>query len=131
MAEGWPKQRRLLGTNVKRLDGPDKATGKAKYSADINRPGLLHAKILRSPHAHAKIKSIDTTAARKAVETFWKDKLRRLVAVYGAINVRTDGDKLIVAFRKEKKATGSPWHIYEYKIVGAGWEVVAEMKPGH
>jgi hypothetical protein len=72
-----------------------------------------------------------TTAARKAVETFWKDKLRRLVAVYGAINVRTDGDKLIVAFRKEKKATGSPWHIYEYKIVGGGWEVVAELTPGH
>jgi xanthine dehydrogenase YagR molybdenum-binding subunit len=66
MAEGWPKQRRLLGTRVKRLDGPDKATGRAKYSSDMNRPGLLHAKILRSPHAHAKIKSLDTSAARKA-----------------------------------------------------------------
>jgi beta-lactamase superfamily II metal-dependent hydrolase len=70
-------------------------------------------------------------AARKAVENFWKDKLRRLVTVYGAINVRTDGRKLIVAFRKEKKATGSPWHIYEYKIVDGAWEAVAEMKPGH
>lgn len=66
MAEGWPKERRLLGTKVKRLDGPAKATGAAKYSADINRPGLLHAKILRSPYAHAKIKSLDTSAARKA-----------------------------------------------------------------
>ena len=66
MAEGWPKQRRLLGTKIERLDGPDKATGKAKYSYDVNRPGMLHAKMLRSPHAHAKIKSIDTSAARTA-----------------------------------------------------------------
>jgi xanthine dehydrogenase YagR molybdenum-binding subunit len=66
MAEGWPKKRRLLGTRVKRLDGPDKATGRAKYSYDINRKGMLHGVILRSPHAHARIKSIDTTAARKS-----------------------------------------------------------------
>src|SRR3954452_23361161 len=65
MAEGWPKKRRILGTKVKRLDGPDKATGRAKYSYDVNRPGMLHGAILRSPHAHAKIKSLDTTAARK------------------------------------------------------------------
>src|SRR5687767_14542929 len=65
MAEGWPKKRRLLGTKIKRLDGPAKATGRAKYSYDINRKGMLHGVMLRSPHAHAKIKSIDTTAARK------------------------------------------------------------------
>ena len=57
MAEGWPKKRRLLGTKVKRLDGPEKSTGRAKYSYDINRPGMLHGVMLRSPHAHAKIKS--------------------------------------------------------------------------
>src|SRR6476646_8850268 len=64
-AEGWPKKHRLLGTRVKRIDGPEKATGRAKYSYDINRKGLLQGMILRSPYAHAKIKSIDTTAARK------------------------------------------------------------------
>src|SRR4051794_9404430 len=64
-AEGWPKKRRLLGTRIKRLDGPAKATGHAKYSYDINRKGMLHGAMLRSPYAHAKIKSIDTTAARK------------------------------------------------------------------
>src|SRR5262245_62663816 len=62
----WPKERRLIGTRIPRIDGPDKATGKAKYSYDINRPGMLHAVMLRSPHAHAKIKSIDTSAAEKA-----------------------------------------------------------------
>jgi xanthine dehydrogenase YagR molybdenum-binding subunit len=61
----WPQKRRILGTKVPRLDGPDKATGRAKYSYDINRPGLLHARILRCPHARATIKNIDTTAAEK------------------------------------------------------------------
>src|ERR1051326_8180281 len=61
----WPTTRRLLGTKVQRLDGPEKATGRAKYSYDINRPGMLHARILRCPHAHAIVKSIDTTAAEK------------------------------------------------------------------
>ena len=64
-AEGWPKKRRLLGTRVKRLDGPAKATGHAKYTYDINRKGMLHGAILRSPYAHAKIKSFDASAARK------------------------------------------------------------------
>ena len=61
----WPQQRRLIGTRIQRLDGPDKATGRAKYSYDINRPGLLHARILRCPHARATVKSIDTAAAER------------------------------------------------------------------
>src|SRR5579884_702075 len=65
MATSWPNKRRLIGSKIQRLDGPAKATGKAKYSYDINRNGMLHAMLLRSPHAHAKIKSLDTTAAEK------------------------------------------------------------------
>src|SRR5262245_30478047 len=65
MAEGWPKKRRILGTRVRRLDGPDKATGRAKYSYDVNRPGMLYGAILRTPYAHAKVRSLDTTAAKK------------------------------------------------------------------
>jgi xanthine dehydrogenase YagR molybdenum-binding subunit len=65
MATSWPKKRRLIGSKVQRLDGPAKATGKAKYSYDINRNGMLHAVLLRSPHAHAKIKSLDTSDAEK------------------------------------------------------------------
>jgi xanthine dehydrogenase YagR molybdenum-binding subunit len=65
MANTWPKQRRLLGTKVQRLDGPDKATGRAKYSYDINRPGMLHASTLRCPFAHAKLVALDYAAASK------------------------------------------------------------------
>src|SRR5437870_5156026 len=61
----WPENRRLIGTKVQRVDGPAKATGLARYSYDMNRKGMLFAMILRSPYAHAKIKSLDTTAAEK------------------------------------------------------------------
>src|SRR5271166_1350582 len=61
----WPTKRRLIGTRVQRLDGPEKATGRAKYSFDINRPGMLHARILRCPHAHARVTRIDTAAAER------------------------------------------------------------------
>src|SRR2546421_8113256 len=60
---GWPKKRRLLGTKVKRVDAPEKATGRAKYSFDINRPGMLHARILRSPHAHCRLTALNTAPA--------------------------------------------------------------------
>ncbi|MBI2808165.1 MAG: xanthine dehydrogenase family protein molybdopterin-binding subunit [Planctomycetes bacterium] len=61
----WPTTRRLIGTKIQRLDGVEKATGRAKYAFDIKRPRMLFAKVIRSPHAHATIKSIDTAAAEK------------------------------------------------------------------
>ncbi len=65
MAISWPKERRLLGTRQPRLDGPEKATGRARYSFDFNLPGMLHARILRCPHPHARVKSLDTSGAEK------------------------------------------------------------------
>ena len=53
----------VVGTRPVRPDGADKVTGKAHYSADISLPGLLYGKVLRSPHAHARIKAIDTSRA--------------------------------------------------------------------
>ena len=54
-----------VGTRPLRPDGVDKVTGRAKYGADYNAPGQLIALVLRSPHAHARIKSIDTSKAEK------------------------------------------------------------------
>ncbi len=48
---------------VAALDGPDKVTGAARYTFDISVPGMLHVKVLRSPHPHARIVSIDTGRA--------------------------------------------------------------------
>ena len=54
---------RVVGTRHRRVDGMQRLTGEAKYADDIFLPRMLHGKILRSPHAHAKILSIDTTEA--------------------------------------------------------------------
>jgi xanthine dehydrogenase YagR molybdenum-binding subunit len=63
----WPEEgkRSLIGKRISRVDGPDKVSGRAKYTFDINRPGMLFGKILRSPYAHAKITKIDISAAEK------------------------------------------------------------------
>jgi len=55
----------VIGTRPIRPDGPDKVTGRALYGADFQSNGLSYGKVLRSPHAHARIKSIDTSRAEK------------------------------------------------------------------
>lgn len=56
---------KVIGTRPIRHDGVDKVTGRAIYGNDFQMAGLVHAKILRSPHPHARIKGIDTSAAEK------------------------------------------------------------------
>ena len=55
-----------IGASVRRKEDFRFITGKGRYTDDINRPGQAHAWFLRSPHAHAAIKSIDTSAAKSA-----------------------------------------------------------------
>ena len=55
-----------IGASVKRVEDQRFLTGKGNYTDDINRPGQTYAYILRSPHAHARITSIDTSAAEAA-----------------------------------------------------------------
>ena len=55
------KEYKVVGTRPIRHDGVDKVTGRALYGADFQAAGLLHGRVLRSPHAHARIKSIDTS----------------------------------------------------------------------
>ena len=57
----------VIGKRVRRVDGPDKVTGSAKYTFDMVLPNMLYGKILRSPHPHAKILNIDTCQAEKLV----------------------------------------------------------------
>jgi CO/xanthine dehydrogenase Mo-binding subunit len=53
----------IIGTSPRRVDGVDKVTGKAKYAGDLVVPGMIEGKFLRSPYAHARIRSIDTRDA--------------------------------------------------------------------
>jgi 4-hydroxybenzoyl-CoA reductase subunit alpha len=61
--EDQPRDLRVIGTRQRKTDGLAKSTGRARYTDDISLPGMLHGKILRSPHPHARIVSIDTSAA--------------------------------------------------------------------
>jgi len=57
----------VIGQRVHRIDGPEKVTGSAKYTFDMVLPNMLYGKILRSPYPHAKILSIDTSAAERLI----------------------------------------------------------------
>src|SRR5262249_27402639 len=63
----WPsaEKRTLIGKPIDRVDGPAKATGTARYSYDINRPGMLHAILVPCLHPKAQIASVDTSAAER------------------------------------------------------------------
>ncbi|MDA0704082.1 MAG: molybdopterin-dependent oxidoreductase, partial [Proteobacteria bacterium] len=91
-----------VGKRPIRPDGWDKVTGRASFGADLSAPGMLVGKILRSPHAHARIKSIDTSKAKalagvKSVVTAadmpvvpWKEELMGYVpANYGHLSENT------------------------------------------
>ncbi len=56
---------RWIGRSVKRIEDPQLLTGRAEFSDNINRPGMLHCAILRSPYAHARIVKVDTSAAEQ------------------------------------------------------------------
>lgn len=58
------REYKVIGSRVVRPDGIDKVTGRAAFGADLNLPGMLLGVVLRSPHAHARIKSIDTSKAQ-------------------------------------------------------------------
>lgn len=93
MEEGGLK---WVGERVARPDGVDKVTGRAKFGADVYLPGMLYGRVLRSPHAHAIIKSIDTSKAEalpgvKAVVT--RDDFDDMPIEYAAAG------ELIVNFR--------------------------------
>jgi CO/xanthine dehydrogenase Mo-binding subunit len=77
---------RVVGTRPIRHDGADKVTGRALYGADIQLAGLLHGAILRSPHAHARIRGIDTSKAAA---------LPGVKAIVTAADFPATGEKLV------------------------------------
>jgi xanthine dehydrogenase YagR molybdenum-binding subunit len=87
-AVAWPKpdQARILCHDIRRIDGPAKVTGRAKYTYDVNLPGMLHARVLRSPYAAARIASpsdVDVSAAQ------------RIPGVKAILNLVDDGGKTL------------------------------------
>src|ERR1044071_6422097 len=76
---------RVIGTRPVRPDGVDKVTGRAIYGADVTLPRMAHGRILRSPYAHARIRSIDTSQAEKLPGVLAVMTSRDLKEVHGTI----------------------------------------------
>ncbi|MGE3314082.1 MAG: xanthine dehydrogenase family protein molybdopterin-binding subunit [Planctomycetaceae bacterium] len=77
---------KVIGTRPIRHDGVDKVVGRAKYGADVKLSGMVYGVVLRSPHAHARIKSIDTSAA---------EKLPGVRAVVTSADLAEQGDRIV------------------------------------
>ena len=72
------KDYKVVGSRVKRPDGIDKVTGKARYGADASAPGGLVGRVLRSPHPHAQIVKINTAKAGETDRCEGRHNQRRL-----------------------------------------------------
>ena len=108
---------RVVGHSVARTDGPAKVTGQAIYTGDVRLPGMAHAKVLRSPVAHATIRSIDTTAAR---------------AASGVLDVLVGSDLLPLPSPRYGHAIRDHWILAVDKVRYAGEPVaavIAESEP--
>ena len=89
----WPdaEHRSLIGKRTTRVDAPVKVSGQAKYTYDVHRPGMLYGKVLRCPYAHAKIVSVDTSAAEKM------PGVKAVHVVQGpGTNIHWAGDEIVV-----------------------------------
>ena len=88
----WPdaEHRTLIGKRTTRVDSPVKVSGQAKYTYDVHRPGMLYGKVLRCPYAHARVVSIDTSAAEKITGV----KAVHIVQGPGA-NIHWAGDEIV------------------------------------
>jgi xanthine dehydrogenase molybdenum-binding subunit len=143
----------VIGTRPIRHDGIDKVTGRALYGADFQAAGLLHGRILRSPHGHAKIKKIDISKAAalpgvQAVITSadFPDPGNRMADLgEGAINLRhlssncLARDKVLYHGQAVAAVAATSGHIaeeackliqVEYEVLPCVTEVVKAMQPG-
>jgi CO/xanthine dehydrogenase Mo-binding subunit len=150
---GNGKPYKVIGTRPIRHDGVDKVTGRAKYGADIHLSGLLAGVVLRSPHAHARIRSIDASKALalpgvRAVVTHkdLREPGDRVVELgEGAVNLRELSNNILAADKVLYKGhavaaiAADSVHVAEeaaglikvdYEVLPAVIEVRSAMQPG-
>jgi CO/xanthine dehydrogenase Mo-binding subunit len=134
---------RGVGLSIPRPDGPEKVTGRVQYVADIAPRGLLHAKLLRSPHAHARIVGIDTSQARalpgvRAVLTaadipeLKRKAPTRAHAVLAIDRVVFAGQPVAAVAADEVAIAEEALHLIrvEYEVLPAAVDPLRSMQPG-
>ena len=134
-----------VGSDVPRVDGNAKVSGSAQYTADIELPGMLHAKALRSPHPHARLVSVDVSKAAAlpgVIAAVTRDDLEGLNPYYGAVvedqpvlaidRVRCVGDIVAAVAAEEREIAEEAIELIEveYEPLPAVFDVVEAAEPG-
>jgi CO/xanthine dehydrogenase Mo-binding subunit len=133
----------IVGAAVPRAEGADKVTGRTLYAADITLPGMLWGKILRSPHPHARIRSIDASKARRApgvhavvtgpeIANRYMGKMIRDMPVLCWDVVRFVGDRVAAVAADSLDAAEEALALIEveYDELPAVFDPLEAMKPG-
>lgn len=133
-----------LGVDIFRVDGPAKIRGAAQYTADIELPGMLHAKVLRSMYPHAKLVCVDGRRAEKlpgVVAVLTRDDLKGLSAYFGPVvkdqpivaidRVRYVGDVIAAVAAEERDIAEEALDLIEVDCepLPAVFDPVEAMKP--
>src|SRR5215471_19278124 len=132
---------RVIGTRQRRLDGRDRVLGRTAYVSDLRLPGMLAGKILRSPHPHALVRSIDVTAAERSpgvVAVVHAGTVRQRPFGYGADNVplkgdrvRCVGDEVAAVAAEDEEAAERALDLIEvdYEVLPAVFDPFAALEP--
>ncbi|MBT1064005.1 xanthine dehydrogenase family protein molybdopterin-binding subunit [Bowmanella sp. Y26] len=121
-----PDQFRIIGQHIPRIDSPEKTTGKAIYTIDVRRPGMLHAVVLHAPKFGAVLKTVDDSAAKKVPGVKAVIRIERGVAVlatshWSALQGRNALQAQWDESQAETRSSSTLWD--EYRALLA--------KPGH
>jgi CO/xanthine dehydrogenase Mo-binding subunit len=132
---------RIIGTRQRKLDGKDRVLGRTAYVSDLRLPGMLAGKILRSPHPHARIRSIDVAAAERTpgvVAVVHAGNVRQRPFGYGADNVplkgdrvRCVGDEVAAVAAEDEEAAERALELIEvdYEVLPAVFDPFAALEP--
>ena len=134
-----------LGENFPRVDGPAKLRGWAQFTADVDMPGMVYAKVLRSTYAHARLTRVDGSQAKKlpgVVAVLTRDDLRGMNAYFGPVvkdqavvavdRVRYVGDIIAAVAAEERDIAEEALELIavEYEPLAAVFDPAEAMKPG-
>ncbi len=132
-----------VGVSVPRVDGPAKVSGTAQYTADIELPGLLYARVLRSPYPHARVLRVDSSRAEHlpGVVALTRDDLHDVHPYYGSLyrdqpivavdKVRHVGDVVAAVAAEERDVAEEALDLIEvdYEPLPAVFDPLEAMRP--
>ena len=133
---------RVVGKRTPRIEGPDKVSGYLRYAADLAPEGCLWGKVLRSPHAHARIVRIDTSAAERvpgvhavltgAQHPHWIGRIMRDLPVLAVDKVRFIGERIAAVAAESADAANEALALIEieYEELPAVFDVPEALSPG-